>query len=450
MNLINMFFSLFFRALLCIPVLVMANEWSSWRGPLYNGSAGTNASLPESFGPNESIAWKTKLPGPSAGTPIVLKDRVFLSSVETSSSDEQNGRLLALCLDRKTGGILWRKNAGSGYRAGNDGFTHQLHARSNYASPSPVANDERVIFFYGNGDLVSFTHNGSEEWRRNLQKDYGDFCFQWTFSASPTLLGERLYLPILQRDEKVHGRGKDGAQSFFLCMDASTGKTIWKKVRNSPAKKESLESFGTIIPNENQILIAGGDVLTGHDPKTGRELWRWGTWNPGHRQEWWRLVPSPVVGDGVILVCAPKKAPIFAVSAKLSGVHDGKDGLVWDTAENPELTSDVPTPAFYKGHFYVLSDLRKTLCKVDPKSGKIRWSLPLPGKYKWRSSPSVGDDKIYFMNHNGEVLVVSVKDGKILNHAKMGGTYDDNTRSSIALAGNQLFIRTNENLYCIE
>ena len=185
-------------------------------------------------------------------------------------------------------------------------------------------------------------------------------------------------------------------------------------------------------------------------PKTGRELWRWGTWNPGHRQEWWRLVPSPVIGDGVILVCAPKKAPIFAVSSKLSGVHDGKDGLVWDSTENPELTSDVPTPAFYKGHFYVLSDLRKTLCKVDPKSGEIRWSLPLPGKYKWRSSPSVGDDKIYFMNHNGEVLVVSVKDGKILNHAKMGGTYDDNTRSSIALAGNQLFIRTNENLYCIE
>ena len=49
-----------------------------------------------------------------------------------------------------------------------------------------------------------------------------------------------------------------------------------------------------------EILIAGGDCLTGHDPETGAELWRWGTWNPrkiGH----WRLVPSPVAGGGVVL-----------------------------------------------------------------------------------------------------------------------------------------------------
>ena len=59
-----------------------------------------------------------------------------------------------------------------------------------------------------------------------------------------------------------------------------------------------------------QLLVAGGDALTGHDPKNGKELWRWGTWNPtkiGH----WRLVPSPVAGSGVALVCAPKKSPVY-------------------------------------------------------------------------------------------------------------------------------------------
>ena len=65
-------------------------------------------------------------------------------------------------------------------------------------------------------------------------------------------------------------------------------------------------------------------------------------------------------------------------------------------------------------------------------------------------SPTAGDGKIYFMNHNGMVLVVSSEDGKILNQAEMGGTYDDNTRSSSAIVANNLFIRTNENLYCIE
>ena len=67
-----------------------------------------------------------------------------------------------------------------------DGFDYQLHDRSNYASPSPVISGKSVVFFYGNGDLISFDFKGKENWRRNIQKDYGDFCFQWTFSASPT------------------------------------------------------------------------------------------------------------------------------------------------------------------------------------------------------------------------------------------------------------------------
>ena len=79
----------------------------------------------------------------------------------------------------------------------------------------------------------------------------------------------------------------------------------------------------------------------------------------------------------------------------------------------------------------------------------IEWSITLPGRYKWRSSPTAGDGKI-LMNHNAEVLVVSAKDGEVLHLAKMGGTYDDNTGSSIAIAGSQLFIRTNENLYYVD
>ena len=228
------------------------------------------------------------------------------------------------------------------------------------------------------------------------------------------------------------------------------GKTIWKQKRPSVAQKESLESFGTIIPHNNQLLIAGGDVLTGHDPKSGKEIWRWGTWNPNHKEQWWRLVPSPVVGKGVILVCAPKKAPIFAIKTGLKGIHEGSDGLSWETKAEPTLTSDVPTPLFYDGKFYILSDLKKVLSRVNPQNGKIEWSKELPGKYKWRSSPTAGDGKVYIMNHNGEVVVISSQSGEILHLAKMGGTYDDNTRSSVSIGSKELFIRTNEILYCIQ
>ena len=147
---------------------------------------------------------------------------------------------------------------------------------------------------------------------------------------------------------------------------------------------ESLESFGTIIPYKNQLVIAGGDVLTGHEPNSGKELWRWGTWNPGHKEQWWRLVPSPVIGEGVILVCAPKKAPIYAVETDLRGFHEGDNGLAWNTQAQPSLTSDVPTPLFYQNKFFILSDLKKSLSRVNPKNGKVEWTIELPGKYKWR------------------------------------------------------------------
>jgi outer membrane protein assembly factor BamB len=74
----------------------------------------------------------------------------------------------------------------------------------------------------------------------------------------------------------------------------------------------------------------------------------------------------------------------------------------------------------------------------------------LPGKYKWRSSPTGGDGKIYLMNHNAMVLVVDANKGSIIHQTKMGGTYDDLTRSSIVLNRGSLLIKTNEKLYCID
>jgi len=440
-----------FASLNFVVLFSWGQNWNNWRGPNFNGSSNTTQSLPIKFDSNTLVKWEFELPGPSAGTPIVNGNFVFVSSIKVNDESSGKGDLLAFCFERESGKLLWRRNAGSGYRpGGEDGFDYQLDSRSNYASPSPVTDGERVIFFFGNGDLVSYLLDGSEEWRRNIQEDYGDFCFQWTFSSSPTLFEKKLYLPVLQRDQQAHGRGNASAKSYILCMNPQNGKTVWKHNRPSIAKMESLESFGTIIPHKNQLLIAGGDVLTGHDPRSGKELWRWGTWNPNHKEQWWRLVPSPVVGDGVILVCAPKKAPVFAIKDGLKGTHEGENGLSWQTQNEPSLTSDVPTPLFFENKFFILSDLRKALSRVDPKSGKVEWKLELPGKYKWRSSPTGGDGKIYIMNHNGDVLVVSSQTGKILHLAEMGSTYDDNTRSSIAIAGNQLFIRTNKILYCIQ
>ena len=259
-NLTN-FVSLFIFLVL-LPVS-SSGSWNNWRGPLYNGSSQTTSSLPESFDKSTGVKWKVTLPGSSAAPDYFGRSSICSICINCEKRKiKGQGELVAMCFSASTGKLLWSKNAGSGYKPGkSDGFDYMLHDRSNYASPSPVVGRESVFFFFGNGDLVAYDFAGNEQWRRNLQQDYGDFCFQWTFSASPTFFSDRLYLPVLQRDEPVHGRGKVGAKSFLLCMSPKDGKTIWKHIRPSDAQKESLESFGTIIPYENELLVAGGDVL---------------------------------------------------------------------------------------------------------------------------------------------------------------------------------------------
>ena len=423
-------------------------DWSNWRGPNYNGSTSDTFSYPENFSINNGLKWSFDLPGASASTPVVNDDLVFLSTVSTKSSTK-DGELLAICLDRKSGKLIWEKNVGSGYKPGNgDGLTHKLDSKSNYASPSPVAYGGGAVFFFGNGDLININRGGEIVWSKNIQKGFGDFCFQWTFAATPTVIGSRVYLPVLQRDEPVHGRGKANAKSFIHCFNLRDGSTLWSYERKTAAKMESRESFTTLIPYQGDLLLAGGDFLSSHDPERGHENWRWGTWNQGHKQAWWRLVPSPVPGKFKVLVCAPKGAPVYAV--KIPENETKVSSLIWDSSGEKQVTSDVPTPLYYRERFYVLSDLKKNLSCLDEDTGEIVWNLSLPGKYKWRSSPTGGDGKIYLMNHNAMVLVVDADKGSIIHQTKMGGTYDDLTRSSIVLNRGSLLIKTNEKLYCID
>jgi outer membrane protein assembly factor BamB len=187
-------------------------------------------------------------------------------------------------------------------------------------------------------------------------------------------------------------------------------------------------------------------VITGHDPDTGNELWRWGTWNPtriGH----WRLVPSAVAGNSVALACAPKGEPIFAVRLGHSGTLSN-DALAWTTQGSRDLTSDVPTPAFAYNDFFILSDVRNSISRVDSATGEIKWTTELPRTKKWSASPTVADGKVFLLNHGGQLKVLSVEDGKILDEQDLSDENEDNIRSSVVIANGQFYIRTNTHLIC--
>jgi len=418
------------KSLLAVAFLLVCNsfsqaeEWRNWRGPTFNGST-PEKKLPAEFSKTENVAWVVDLPGNSAATPIVCGDHVFISSVNKAKDTVD-----AMAFDRKTGELLWQYDVAKGV---------SKDTRSTYSAPSPTTDGETVVFFYGNGEMVAYDFGGQQRWKKNL----GPFAFGWTFSTSPVIFEGTMYMQILQRGE--------GA-SVILGMEPKTGNELFKVVRPSKAQAESLESFNTPMPYEfngrKELLVAGGDSLSGHDLKTGKELWQWGTWNPSRKGDW-RLVPSPIAGDGIILVCAPKRDPIYAIKAGGTGVL-GDDSIAWVSREAREVSSDVPTPAFYDGDFFVLSDVRNALARVEPKTGKVKWQVTTPGRKKYEASPLAADGKVYIMNFDGDIGVFNAEDGKELRVISMEGKeIDGMVRSSIAVAQGQLFIRTTNKLYCI-
>lgn len=205
----------------------------------------------------------------------------------------------------------------------------------------------------------------------------------WTFSSSPTLYDGKLYLQVLQRDRPARGHGRaDGPiDSVLMVLDPATGTNLARVVRPTDALDESHDAYSTPIPFEfqgqRQILVGGGNYVTGHELGTGRELWRSPDLNPRQGRNW-RVVTSPVASGGIILACQPQNNTIRALRPQGGGAPAGA-ALVWSEEEHREIATDVPTPAVADGDFFVLGDASKTLSRLEAATGKIKWQTALPG-----------------------------------------------------------------------
>jgi outer membrane protein assembly factor BamB len=398
--------------------IAYAENWPQWRGPNLNGVS-AEKNLPVKWTTTENVIWKSPMPGWSGSTPVIWRDRIFLNVAEADS-------LYLWCLDKTKGTVLWKKLLGSG---------NVKLRKQNMSSPSPVTDGASVYVLTGTGILNGFDFSGNQLWSRDIQKDYGQFGLNWGYASSPLLFEDSLYVQVL------HGMKTDDP-SYVLRIDKKTGKTLWRVERPTMAVRESPDSYATPglfrKGKSTEIVISGGDCVTGHDPADGKELWRANGLNPDN-DPFHRVVGSPVIFEDIIY--APSKfKPLLALRAGGRG-DITTSHLLWSTTNGP----DVPTPVTDGKYFYIVNDRGIMWC-LDAKTGAEIYAQQRlkPGAYS--GSPVLADGKIYVTNEDG--LTTVVKAGPTFE-LLAENALEDYCLSSPAISGGQIFIRTAQNLYCI-
>ena len=411
--------ALFFSTL--ATAAVSAENWPQWRGPSANGVSGEKG-LPSTWTKEENVTWKLAMPDRSGATPIIWGDTIFLNVAE---ADKDSLSLWAV--DRTKGEVLWKKPLGAG---------NTMMRKQNMSSPSPVTDGKRVFVMTGTGVFKAFDFKGDELWTRDIQADYGKFGLNWGYASSPLLYEGALYVQVL------HGMKTDDP-SYVMRIDPDTGKTTWKIERPTEAIRESPDSYTTPAVAKTgaktwELVITGGDVVTGHDPASGKELWRANGLNP-ENNPFHRIVASPVVTDGMIY--APSRVKTL-LALKPGGRGDvTTSSKVWEFDRGP----DVPTPVSDGKHVYVVDD-RGVLHLLDAKTGAVIYGPQrlIPGTYS--SSPVLADGKVFISNEDGVTVVVKAgTEFAVLAENKL----EEYTLSSPAVSEGQLFLRTAGHLYCI-
>ena len=361
-----------------------------------------------------------------------MEDRIFLTSPSPAQRPEEREpggpEIYILCLSRKDGSEQWRYKLGDG---------NVLWRKHNSTSPSPVTDGAHVWVVTGNGVVTCLNMDGKPIWTRDIQRDYGDFGLNFGYASSPILVDGKLVLQVL------HGSYTDDP-SYIVALDASNGREVWREARATDAVRESPDSYTTPALLEHdgrtQIVITGGDCVTGHDPSTGREAWRAYGLNPERRGNY-RIVASPVVVGGMIY--APtRRRPLLALAAGGTGDVSRNVRWKWEGAGAP----DVPTPVCDGKYFYMVDDRGLATC-LEAKTGAVVWGPERTAQGVVSASPHLADGKLFLLNEYAVTTVLAAgPEFKVLATNELDDTY---TLSSPVSAGSRLFIRTATHLYCI-
>ena len=451
-----------------------SQNWPQWRGPLQTGGA-IEGRPPAEWSETKNLKWKVKIPGESTATPAIWGNKVFvLTAIPTGKKSEaksvatlpafnipagqaqrppeggppggpggrrgpgglggpggRGGRggmggekpteihqFAILCLDRETGKTLWQKIA-------REEVPHEGHHPSDgsFAPSSPVTDGKFVYAYFGSRGLHCYDFDGNLKW----SKDLGQMRIKMAFGegSSPALSGNTI---VLTRDQE------EG--SFIVALDKTTGQELWRTSRD----EETAWATPLIVEHEGkkQVVTSATKKIRSYDLATGKLIWECAGLTPN-------VIPSPVAANGIVYAISGFRGnALLAIKLGKTGDLTDTDAILW---KHNKATPYVPSPLFYGNKLYFFSNNNGVISCFDAATGKPFFSEErLDDIHGIYSSPVGAGGQVYFVGRDGTSVVIRNSDKlEILATNKL----DDRIDASPAVAGNELYLRGHNYLYCI-
>ncbi len=403
---------------LLLSTSLLSADWPEFRGAAAQGHSDA-ANLPLTWSPTSHIAWKAAVAGVGWSSPVVIGDRIFLTSalpvggVEDPKADRS---LHAMALDAATGKPVWDVEIFTA-------TSPRAHRKNSHASPTPVYEDGKLYVHFGHlGTACLDAATGATIWKTQ------EFAYSPVHGngSSPVLFEDLLIFSAdAEKDPKV------------IALDKTTGEQRWAFARQSDAKKKF--SFCTPllidVNGQPQLISPGSGVVNALNPKDGTEIWRC------YYDQGYSVVPRPVYAHGMVFVSSSYDKPVLK-AVRVDGKGDVTETHVAWTID--KAVPHNPSMAVIGDEIYFVADNGILTC-ADAKTGRIHYSERCTGPIS--ASLLVADGKLYLQDEKG--LGVVVKPGKtfeILAQNDLG----ERSLASYAVIGSDLLIRTEGNLYRIK
>ncbi len=412
--------------------------WPNWRGPLYSGAA-SDANPPIEWSEQKNVRWKTQLAGTGHSSPVVVGDRVFVTTAvqagQPLASPMTSGRpgahdnvevthsyeFVVLAVDRSTGGIVWETSVATEVpREGG-------HITASLASASPVADELHVIAFFGSRGLYCLDHEGIVQW----EVDLGEMHTKHGHGEGSS--------PVLY-DQTVVVNWDHEEDSYIVAYDKNTGREKWRNLRD----EKTSWSSPIVVEHEGrpQVVVSATGALRAYDLELGDVVWECRGMSDN-------VVASPVSTDGIVIAGSSydKRA---MVAVRLSGAEGDMTGTSHVLWRRINRTPYVPSPLIYGKTLYFLAHYQGVLSRVDPVTGKDKGGpFRLEGMSDIYASPVGAAGRIYITDRQAGTLVLSHSSGEEPPEFLAMNQLDDRISASAAIVGRELFLRGEQFLYCL-